>query len=45
MIGYLEGRIIHCDPDAILLLAGQVGYEVLVSPFTMEQVVAESRTH
>lgn len=43
MIGYLEGRIIHCDPDAILLLAGQVGYEILVSPFTMEQVVAESK--
>ena len=44
MIGYLEGRIIHCESDAILLLAGQVGYEVLVSPFTMEQVLAESRT-
>ncbi|MCF8126089.1 MAG: Holliday junction DNA helicase RuvA [Desulfotignum sp.] len=44
MIGYLEGRIIHCESDAILLLAGQVGYEVLVSPFTMEQVLAESGT-
>ncbi len=44
MIGYLEGRVIHCDPDAVLVLAGQVGYEVLVSPFTMEQVMAESKT-
>jgi holliday junction DNA helicase RuvA len=44
MIGYLEGRVIHCESDAILLLAGQVGYEVLVSPFTMEQVLAESKT-
>jgi holliday junction DNA helicase RuvA len=44
MIGYLEGRVIHCESDAILLLAGQVGYEVLVGPFTMEQVLAESRT-
>jgi len=44
MIGYLEGHIIHCESDAILLLAGQVGYEVLVSPFTMDRVLAESKT-
>lgn len=42
MIGYLEGRIIDCDSDALLLLAGQVGYEVLVSPFTREQVLVRS---
>ncbi len=34
MIGYLEGRLLDCNTEAILLLAGQVGYEVQVSPFT-----------
>ena len=38
MIGYLEGRIIHCEADAVLLLAGGVGYEVLVNAFTMGRV-------
>lgn len=40
MIGYLEGRLLDGGTDAILLLAGQVGYEVLVSPFTRSQVMA-----
>ncbi len=40
MIGYLEGHIIHCEADAVLLLAGGVGYEVLVNPFTMSRVTA-----
>lgn len=44
MIGYLEGRLLDGDDaDAILLLAGQVGYEILVSPFTRAQVMAQSK--
>ena len=44
MIGYLEGRLLDGgDTDAILLLAGQVGYDIQVSPFTRAQVMAQSR--
>jgi Holliday junction DNA helicase RuvA len=42
MIGYLEGQLLECHADAVLLLAGQVGYEVLVSPFTRARVMALS---
>jgi Holliday junction DNA helicase RuvA len=38
MIGYLEGHIIHSEADAVLLLAGGVGYEVLVNTFTMARI-------
>lgn len=44
MIGYLEGHIIHCEADAVLLLAGGVGYEVLVNSFTMARVTAGTGT-
>jgi len=30
LIGYLEGKLIKIEPDRILLLANQVGYEVLL---------------
>lgn len=40
MIGYLEGRLLDCGSDAILILAGQVGYEVMVGPFIRSQVMA-----
>ncbi|MGD8701391.1 MAG: OB-fold domain-containing protein, partial [Desulfosarcina sp.] len=30
MIGYLEGRLMKKERDRILLLANQVGYEILV---------------
>ncbi len=43
MIGYLEGQLLEGDTDAILLLAGQVGYEIQVSPFTRKEVMARSR--
>lgn len=32
MIGYLEGNIIHSGTDSILLLAGSIGYEILLNP-------------
>ncbi len=40
MIGYLEGTILHFNSDGILLLAGSIGYEILLNP----QVVAELRS-
>lgn len=35
MIGYLEGKLLKKDEDRILLLANQVGYEVLLPAFVM----------
>ncbi len=42
MIGYLEGRIIQHESDGILLLAGSVGYEILLNPITLDQVKSGS---
>lgn len=36
MIGYLEGRLLKKEDERILLLANQVGYEVLLPAFVME---------
>jgi Holliday junction DNA helicase RuvA len=36
MIGYLEGRLLKKEGDRILLLANQVGYEVLLPAVVME---------
>ena len=36
MIGYLEGKLLRKEPDRILLLANQVGYEVLLPAFIRE---------
>ena len=36
MIGYLEGRLLSKAEDAILLLANQVGYEILLPAFVMK---------
>jgi Holliday junction DNA helicase RuvA len=33
MIAYLEGRLLKKEEDRILLLAGQVGYEIMVPAF------------
>lgn len=38
MIGYLEGKIIHYESDGILLLAGHIGYEILVNQVTLDQI-------
>ena len=38
MIGYLEGRLLKKESDRILLLANQVGYEVLVPVVVMESM-------
>ena len=36
MIGYLEGNLLSKEGDAILLLANQVGYEILLPGFVMK---------
>ena len=38
MIGYIEGRIIRYETEGILLLAGQIGFEVLLNATTIQQV-------
>ena len=39
MIGYLEGKIIGFDENRILLLANQVGYEILLPEIVRETLV------
>jgi holliday junction DNA helicase RuvA len=36
MIGYIEGKIIHKDEERITVLAGGIGYEVMLPAFVME---------
>lgn len=38
MIAYLEGKLLKKDDDRILLLANQVGYEVLVPAFVAQSL-------
>ncbi len=38
MIGYLEGRLLKKEEDKILLLASQVGYEILLPVVVMESM-------
>ena len=40
MIGYLEGTLLKKEEERILLLANQVGYEVLLPAFVMETLRA-----
>ncbi len=42
MIAYLEGTLLKKETDRIILLANQVGYEVLVPLFVMEAINAKS---
>lgn len=39
MIGYLQGKILKKDDDRVLLLANQIGYEVLVPAVVMGSLV------
>ena len=38
MIGYIEGNLIKKEEDRILLLANQVGYEILLPAMVMESI-------
>ncbi len=42
MIGYLEGKLLKKEDDRILLLANQVGYEVLLPAIVMETLKAKA---
>ncbi len=44
MIGYIEGKIIRREPDGILLLAGHIGYEILLDPITLSKAVANAES-
>jgi Holliday junction DNA helicase RuvA len=41
MIAYIEGRLLKKDDDRILLLANQVGYEIMVPAFVRETLNAK----
>lgn len=36
MIGYIEGRLLKIEDDRILVLAGQLGYEILLPAIVMD---------
>lgn len=42
MIAYLEGTLLTRSEDRIILLAGQVGYEIYVPSFVMETLAARA---
>ncbi len=39
MIGYLEGRLLKKEPERILLVANQVGYEIMIPGFVQQGLV------
>ncbi len=41
MIGYLQGTLLKKEDDRILLLVGQVGYEILLPAVVMETLAAK----
>lgn len=41
MIAYMEGKILKMSQDAIILLCGHIGYEILLPVFVMEKLSAE----
>lgn len=44
MIGYLKGKILQVESDGILLLSGDVGYEVLLTAKIVEKLLSKSLT-
>jgi Holliday junction DNA helicase RuvA len=40
VIGYIEGKILKIEDERVLVLANQVGYEILLPAFVMEKIVA-----
>ena len=41
MIGYIEGKILKKEDERVLVLANQVGYEILLPAFVMEDLVSK----
>lgn len=42
MIGYIEGKIISREDDRVLVLANQVGYEILLPGIVAKRIAAKS---
>ncbi|UCE54242.1 MAG: Holliday junction DNA helicase RuvA [Desulfobacterales bacterium] len=42
MIGYIEGKVLKKEDDRVLVLANQIGYEVLLPAFVMETLNSKS---
>ena len=42
MIGYIEGKIMKKEEERVLVLANQIGYEILLPAFVMEGLVAKN---
>jgi len=42
MIGYIEGRLLKKEEERILLLANQIGYEVMLPAIVMENLKAKA---
>ena len=40
MIGYIEGKILKKEDERVLVLANQVGYEILLPAYVMESITA-----
>ncbi len=43
MIAFLRGQILRKEADSIILLAGDIGYEVLMDPITLSRCLDKSR--
>jgi Holliday junction DNA helicase RuvA len=42
MIGYIEGKLLRKEEDRVLVLTGQIGYEILLPAFIMESIESKS---
>ncbi|WP_320044995.1 Holliday junction branch migration protein RuvA [uncultured Desulfobacter sp.] len=45
MIAYLEGTILRKEADGIILLAGHIGYEILLDNITLSMCMEKSRVN
>nr|WP_319493643.1 Holliday junction branch migration protein RuvA [uncultured Desulfobacter sp.] len=43
MIAYLEGKILRQESDGIILLAGHIGYEILLDTITLSACIEKSQ--
>ena len=44
MIAYLKGSILHFGSDSIVLLVGDIGYEVILNPHILEKIRSQYRS-
>ena len=43
MIAYLEGKILRKEADGVILLAGHIGYEILLDTITLSRCMEKSK--